>query len=161
MYTPAGSKVVALDADTGMPLWSYAGQGAQPSTRGVAYWPGDAHEPPRIIFTTFDKTVEELDAATGKPVPSFGNGGVITLDVGYVGVPTVFGDIMYLGATVGETPIGPPGDTRALDIRTGKTLWVFHTVPRPGEAGHNSWLNEGWKGRSGTNVWSWYMTVDP
>jgi glucose dehydrogenase len=62
--------------------WSYAGKDAQPSTRGVAYWPGDANDPPRIIFTTFDNRVEELDAATGKLVPSFGGSGVITLDVG-------------------------------------------------------------------------------
>ncbi len=161
MYMPAGPKVVAVDADTGKEVWSYAGKNAEPSTRGVAYWPGDAHDPPRVIVTTFDKKVEELDAATGKLVPGFGDGGVVTLDVGYVGVPTVFGDIMYLGATVGELPIGPPGDTRALDVKTGKVLWVFHTVPRPGEVGHNTWLNDGWKGRSGTNVWSWYMTVDP
>ncbi|HTT06783.1 MAG TPA: PQQ-binding-like beta-propeller repeat protein, partial [Steroidobacteraceae bacterium] len=131
MYLPAGSRIVALDADSGKEVWSYDQEGAEPSTRGVAYWPGDAHDPPRIIVTTFDKKVEELDAATGKPVPGFGDSGVVTLDVGYVGVPTVFGDIMYLGATVGEVPVGPPGDTRALDIRTGRILWVFHTVPRP------------------------------
>ena len=44
---------------------------------------------------------------------------------------------------------------------TGKQLWTFHTVPRPGEVGHDTWLNDGWKGRSGTNVWVWYMSVDP
>ncbi len=161
MYLPAGSRIVALEADSGKEVWSYDRRGTQPSTRGVAYWPGDANDAPRIIFTTFDNKVEELDAATGELVPGFGEGGVITLDVGYVGVPTVFGDVMYLGATVGELPVGPAGDTRALDIRTGRILWVFHTVPRPGEVGHGSWLNDGWKGRSGTNVWSWYMTVDP
>ena len=56
--------------------------------------------------------------------------------------------------------MGQPGDTRAYDARTGAKLWDFHTVPRPGEVGHETWLNDGWKGRSGTNVWAWQMTVD-
>ncbi|MGH9688307.1 MAG: PQQ-binding-like beta-propeller repeat protein [Candidatus Acidiferrales bacterium] len=161
MYMPAGSSVVAVDADTGKQIWTHDWKGAPASTRGVAYWPGDKKNPPRILYTTVDRKVVELDAATGNLVPSFGDNGEVTLDVGYSGIPTVFGDIMYLGASVGELPTGPPGDTRALDIKTGKILWVFHTVPRPGEVGHNTWLNDGWKGRSGTNVWSWYMTVDP
>jgi glucose dehydrogenase len=160
MYAPAGSRIAALDADTGKVIWTHDWKGAQASTRGVAYWPGDKKDPPRIIFTTFDKKIEELDAATGNLVPTFGDNGIVTLDVGYSGIPTVFKDIMYLGASVGELPIGPPGDTRALDARTGRILWVFHTVPRPGEVGHDTWLNDGWKDRSGTNVWSWYMTVD-
>src|SRR6185437_13965924 len=161
MYLPAGPNVVAVDADTGKELWSYAVPNGQPSTRGVAYWAGDTHDAPRILFTTFDNRVAELDAATGKPIAGFGHDGLITLDVGYVGVPTVFGNIMYLGATVGELPIGPPGDTRALDIRTGRVLWTFHNVPRPGELGNDTWLKGSWKDRSGANVWSWYMTVDP
>ena len=65
-----------------------------------------------------------------------------------------------LGATVGEVPNGPSGDTRAFDARTGKKLWEFHTVPRPGEVGHETWLDDGWKRRSGMNIWGWYMTVD-
>ena len=52
------------------------------------------------------------------------------------------------------------GDSRAFDAVTGRKLWQFHTVPQPGEPGHETWLNDGWKGRSGTNVWVWYMTVD-
>ena len=55
---------------------------------------------------------------------------------------------------------GPPGDSRAYDARTGAKLWDFHSVPRPGEVGHETWLDDGWKGRSGVNVWGWYMTVD-
>ncbi len=65
-----------------------------------------------------------------------------------------------VGASVLEVPVGPPGDTRAYDARTGAKLWDFHTVPGPGEVGHETWLNEGWKGRSGTNVWAWQMTAD-
>lgn len=161
MYAPAGQRVVALDADTGKEIWSYSFKGAQASTRGVAYWEGDKKDPPRIIFTTFDRRVIALDAATGKPIPSFGTDGVVQLEVGYTGVPTIFKDIVLLGASVGELPQGPPGDTRALDVRTGKLLWDFHTVAQPGEVGHDTWLNDGWKQRSGTNIWGWYMTVDP
>jgi quinoprotein glucose dehydrogenase len=58
-------------------------------------------------------------------------------------------------------PRGPSGDSRAYDARTGKKLWQFHTVPRPGEVGHETWLDDGWKGRSGTNMWVWYTTGDP
>ena len=65
-----------------------------------------------------------------------------------------------VGATVGEVPVGPAGDSRAYDARTGAKLWDFHSVPRPGEVGHETWLDDGWKGRSGVNVWGWYMTVD-
>lgn len=161
MYIPAGQRVVALDASTGKEIWTYSFKGAQASTRGVAYWPGDKHTPARVIFTTFDRKVIALDAATGKLVSAFGAGGVVELEVGYDGVPTIFKDIVLLGASVGELPQGPPGDTRALDARTGKLLWDFHTVAQPGEVGHDTWLNDGWKNRSGTNIWGWYMTVDP
>ncbi len=61
---------------------------------------------------------------------------------------------------MGELPVGPPGDSRAYDARTGQKLWEFHSVAQPGEVGHETWLDDGWKGRSGTNVWGWYMTVD-
>jgi len=159
VYLPGANKILALDGATGKEIWHFDVQMAP--TRGVAYWPGDRDHAARIIFTTFNKKVMALDAASGKPVDSFGNNGVVDLDVGYNGVPTIYKNLVFLGASVGELPIGPPGDTRALDALTGKLLWTFHTVPQPGEVGHDSWLNDGWKGRSGTNVWGWYMTVDP
>ena len=158
MYVPGLNEVLALDADTGKEIWQYAV--ASPSTRGVAYWPGDKHNPPRIIFTTFTRKVIALDAASGRPAPNFGKNGAVDLAVGYNGVPTIYKNLAFLGASVGELPIGPSGDTRALNVLTGALVWDFHTVPRPGEAGHDTWLNDGWKGRSGTNVWGWYMTVD-
>ena len=101
-----------------------------------------------------------LDAATGKPSEGFGANGMADIGVPWNGVPLVFKNVVALGATVGEVPDGPPGDTRAFDARTGKKLWEFHTVPRPGENGHETWLNDGWKSRSGVNIWGWYMTVD-
>ena len=82
MYLPAGKAVVALNSETGMEIWRYDVQGAQASTRGVAYWPGNKHNPPRIIFTTFDRKMISLDAATGKIVPSFGKDGIVEMEVG-------------------------------------------------------------------------------
>lgn len=80
--------------------------------------------------------------------------------VGYSGVPTIFRNLVLVGASVLEVPTGPPGNTRAYDARTGAKLWEFHTVPQPGEVGHETWLDDGWKDRSGTNIWAWHMTVD-
>jgi len=159
LYTPAGKSVLAIDGATGKEVWRFDSDDPI-STRGVAYWPGDKDDPPRIVFTTFNSKMYEVDAATGKPVSSFGTNGVITMTVGYAGIPTVYKDIALVGASVGELPVGPPGDSRAFDVRTGALLWTFHTVPQPGEVGHDTWLNDGWKGRSGTNVWGWYMSVD-
>ena len=67
-----------------------------------------------------------------------------------------------LGASTLETPQDPntPGDTRGFDAITGKLKWTFHSVPRPGEMGHETWLNDGWKDRSGTNIWNHHMTAD-
>ena len=160
MYFPAGKRVVALDAATGKEIWTYSFEGAQASTRGVGYWPGDKQTPARIIFTTFDRRVIALNAATGKIEPSFGKDGTVQLEVGYTGTPTMYKNLVILGASVGELPVGPPGDSRALDVRTGQLVWDFHTVAQPGEVGHETWLDDGWKGRSGTNVWGWFMTVD-
>src|SRR3984893_15828967 len=64
------------------------------------------------------------------------------------------------GGASAKGPVGPPGDARAFDARAGAKLWEFHTVPRPGEKGHETWLNDGWKGRSGVNNWGWYQTID-
>jgi quinoprotein glucose dehydrogenase len=76
------------------------------------------------------------------------------------GVPLIFGSLALIGANAGEVARGAPGDTRAFDVRTGKHVWSFHTVPVPGELGHDTWLDDGWRNRSGVNVWGWYMTLD-
>jgi quinoprotein glucose dehydrogenase len=160
MYLSAGNKVLAVDPETGKEIWHYELAASQASSRGVAYWPGDGANAPRIIFTTLDRKLIALDAATGKLVPAFADGGIAELTVGYNGIPTIFKNIALLGASVGELPKGPPGDTRAYDTITGKLLWTFHTVAQPGETGHDTWLDNGWEGRSGTNVWGWYMSGD-
>jgi glucose dehydrogenase len=158
MYLPGANKVLALDAVSGKEIWHY--DVMQAPTRGVAYWPGDKTNPPRIIFTTFNRKMIALDAATGKTIPTFGKDGVAEMTVGYNGVPTIYKNLAFVGASVGELPTGPAGDSRAFDVLTGAQIWDFHSVAQPGEVGHDTWLDDGWKGRSGTNVWGWYMTVD-
>jgi quinoprotein glucose dehydrogenase len=172
------SQIVALDSATGKPRWVFnIPDGDQPSSRGVAYWPGEANCPPSIIFGTRGGRLYSISAATGQRNRYFGDRGVIDLrtpEVMTTGVdkpyslpspPVIFQHLIITGAGTGEGPgglkggIGPAGDTRAWDARTGKLVWTFHSVPRPGEAGHNSWGGDSWKHRSGVNVWG-LMTVD-
>src|SRR5204863_2522756 len=100
-----------------------------------------------------------LDAATGKPSEGFGTNGEVDTVVGYGAAPTIYRNVVMIGAAVNEVAIGPPGDTRAYDAVTGNKLWDFHTVPRKGEFGNDTW-GDGWEGRSGTNIWGFSMTVD-
>jgi quinoprotein glucose dehydrogenase len=162
MYLPVGNSVVALEADTGKLIWQRdmpGGPGGGLSRRGVGYFPGDRNTPERIIVTAGTKLLS-FDAATGKPSEGFGTNGQVDMVVGYSGTPTVYKNVIMVGASVLELPQGPPGDTRAFDAVTGKKLWEFHTVPRPGETGHETWLDEGWKERSGTNTWGFSETID-
>ena len=158
MYITAGNRVLALEPETGKEVWRYQAK-APVSKRGVSYWPGDKDSPPRILATS-DLDIIALDAKTGRLVPGFGNEGFVKLAVPYDSPPIIFKDTAFVGANNGENPIGPPGDSRAYDVRTGKQLWAFHTVPQPGEAGHETWEGDGWKGRAGVNTWGFTMTVD-
>lgn len=159
MYYPAGNAVLALDAATGKEIWRHqVTDGAV--RRAVSYWPGtDAHGP--RIFYSSGTTIWALDPKSGAVDTSFGEEGKITLEVPYGYPPTVYKNVLIVGALTQETIEGEPGDTNAFDAVTGKHLWTFHTVPRPGEIGHETWLDDGWKNRPGNNVWVWYMTVDP
>src|SRR5580658_8473323 len=159
MYISAQTRVMALEPETGKEVWRYEVQGGQASPRGVAYWPGDRQNPPRILFTAGPNLIA-LNARAGQVDPGFGKEGTVDMKVPYNGVPTVFNNVVLVGASTGERETGPPGNTRAYDARTGAKLWEFQTVPRPGEIGHDTWLNDGWKDRSGTNTWAWYMTAD-
>jgi quinoprotein glucose dehydrogenase len=165
MYLPAANRVVALDADTGKEIWSHAEQRDPAlardtiSTRGVGYWPGDGRNPPRILVMRGTHMIA-LDAKTGELVAGFGDGGRADVGVAYGGTPTITGNIAIIGAATLENPYGVPGDERAFDVLTGKKIWEFQTVAGPGQPGHETWLDAGWWGRSGTNQWGFAAPVD-
>lgn len=161
LYLPVrGNQVLALDGATGREIWRHTLPAPLGTTaRGVAYWPGEGALGPRILLTA-GPTLVALDARTGKPADGFGRNGVVQIAVPWNGVPLVYGNLAILGATTDEVALGAPGDTRAFDVRTGKHAWTFHTVPLPGEVGHDTWPDQGWRNRSGVNVWAWYMTLD-
>jgi quinoprotein glucose dehydrogenase len=173
------SRVVALDSATGREKWVFVIPGSdQASLRGAAYWPGDDVAGPSLFLGTTHGLLYSISAATGKANTGFGNDGVVNLrtpevmgadtDKIYIlpSPPIIYKNLVITGAGTGEGRgglgggLGPAGDTRAWDIHTGKLVWTFHSVPRPGEAGHDTWSGDSWKQRSGVNVWG-YMTVDP
>jgi glucose dehydrogenase len=158
MYLPAGNRVLALAAESGKQIWSYTAP-EQVTNRALGYWPGEGATPPHIIFTAGEKMMS-LNAATGTPDPGFGKEGVVDISLPWNGAPYIYKNKIILGTFLQEITNGPPGDVRTFDVRTGAKLWEFHTVPRPGEIGHETWLDDGWKNRSGVNVWGWYFTVD-
>ena len=158
LYTPAGNKVLALEADTGKTIWEYQLAQGQASRRGLAFWPGEGRDPARVMVTSGSRLIA-LNAPTGDLSSGFGKEGIAEMTVPYNGSPTIYKNVVLIGANVNEVPQGPPGDTRAFDAHTGKKLWEFHTVPRPGEFGNNTW-GDGWKDRSGTNIWGFSMSVD-
>src|SRR5215469_1076520 len=160
MYLAGAKSVVALEPETGKEIWRYDLARGVPSRRGVAYWPGDKDNPPRIIFAT-GRMMMALNARTGKVDPGFGKEGEVELAVPYDSAPLVYGNMLFLGANTPEAPAtGMPGDTRAYDARTGAKVWEFHSVPQPGETGHETWEGDSWRGRSGVNNWGFSLTVD-
>ena len=173
MYLPTIlNKVVALDPLTGKQLWEFIPPGGgAPARRGVAYWPGEKGASPEILFGTSDGHLIALDAASGKPARTFGDEGMVNMKVGidngypdaFYGnssPPLIYKNLVITGAETQETPyLGMAGDTRAWDARTGKLVWRFHSVARPGEVGGDTWTGDSWKARSGTNVWG-LMSLD-
>jgi len=171
MYLPAGDRVVALDPENGKELWTYELGDTLASFRGVSYWQGDRNNPPRIIFTTAHKMMA-LNARTGKVDPGFGREGEVPLEVAYDGAPIIYKNMLLVGTNFygpGERHINPAldqgggqlGDVHGYDVRTGKQLWEFHTIARPGETGNDTWLTpDSWKNRTGNNVWAFALTVD-
>jgi quinoprotein glucose dehydrogenase len=162
-------KVLALDAATGRELWVFDpfGAGATQTSlgvnRGVTYW--EDGEDKRILVTAGQRLFA-LDAKTGKPVPSFGAGGSVSLLDGldrdvtglYVLSNTpgaIYKDLLVLGTRVSEGPgASAPGHIRAYDVRTGKIRWIFHTIPHPGELGYDTWPEDAWTRIGGANAWS-------
>jgi quinoprotein glucose dehydrogenase len=160
MYLLAGSRVIALEADTGKQIWRYTlAQGAA-ANRAVGYWPGDGTNPPRVIFTA-GRNMIALNANTGALDPGFGREGMVEIGINWGGAPYIYKNLIVLGISNGESTAGPPGDTRVFDARTGAKLWEFKSIAQPGDPHHATWLDDGWKQRAGLNVWGWYFTVDP
>src|SRR5262245_19469733 len=169
LFLTAGKEVLALEPETGREVWRFVAP-ALVSRRGVAYWPGDARTPPRLFTGAGDRLLA-LEAKTGQPAAGFGEGGSVDLKASVrgdvdgafslVSPPAVYRDIVITGGNNGEQSpsTGLYGDIRGWDARTGKLLWSFHTVPRAGEPGVETWEGESWKNRSGTNMWS-FFTVD-
>lgn len=163
MYlTTALTRVVALDAATGAQIWTFNPNENQKVpgdnvNRGVAYWSDGKSA--RIVLATADGRLFLLDAATGKPHKTVDLRAGLDRDIkgltyGTTSAPMVFEDLVILGFTNGEGPEpSAPGDIRAFDVRTGAERWRFHTVPWPGEVGHDTWEGESWKNRGGANAW--------
>ena len=176
MYITTGAmRVVALDAATGEERWQFDPKDHayphEPNSggvnRGCAYWSdGKDGGERRIIHGTADGRLFSLDAKTGKLDAGFGEGGVrdmraeldpavASLGYGPTSAVAIWKDVIIVGVSCGEGPgIAAPGDVRAFDVRSGKQLWRFHTVPLPGEFGHDTWKGESWKNRGGANAWS-------
>ncbi len=166
----ARHRIYALNASNGKKLWSFdpfdGGPGGG-SFRGVTYWE-DGNDK-RILFTGGD-ILFALNAETGKPIAEFGNGGKVSMNVGIRDDPEkisikptspgiVYKDLLIIGNEVSELYGAQPGYVRAYNIRTGKLEWTFHTVPKPGELGYESWPKDAWKYAGGANCWGG-MSVD-
>jgi quinoprotein glucose dehydrogenase len=182
MYvTTVRTKVVALDAATGKEKWQFDPYGpgmiSNPIrasggvNRGLAYWsegkPGGLR---RVLLGASDARLISLDAQTGKPDPAFGKDGVVDLrteigwdtskfNYGPTSAPAVFENLVMVGCSNGEGQPNAPGDIRAFDVRSGKEVWRFHTVPRPGEPFAETWQGESAVKRGGANAWGGF-TID-
>ena len=163
-------KVFAIDAATGQLKWKFDSGilGTQPD-RGLAYWSSADNQDRRIIVGVMN-FVYELNAETGKPVPSFGKDGRIDLREGlgrdvsttFISLTSpavVYKDLFIVGGRLPETLPALPGDVRAYDVLTGKLRWSFHTIPHPGEFGYNTWPKDAWQKSGAANNWTG-MTLD-
>lgn len=163
--------VVALRAEDGALLWRFdpfAGRARDRHVnRGVVYWADGADR--RILFTA-GRTLFALDAATGRPIPTFGDAGTVDLGAGLgrdvtgadlkaTSPGVIYHDILIQGTRVGEFEGAAPGWVRAYDVRSGRIRWTFHTIPLPGEEGYDTWPRDAWRSAGGANSWAG-MSVD-
>lgn len=176
MYcTTAFLRVVALDAATGKKLWQFDPLNEFPFphtpmsggvNRGCAYWSdGRPNGARRIVHGTSDGRLFLLDAKTGRLDSHFGTRGIVDLRealpphvarLGYgpTSATAIWKDTIIVGVSCGEGPdLAAPGDIRAFDVRSGREVWRFQTVPGPGQFGHETWQGDSWKDRGGANAW--------
>lgn len=165
-------RVLALDAATGRLIWRFdPDEGMEVNrkrrNRGLVYWEDGTD---RRLYVVARHFLYALDAATGRPVPRFGVDGRIDLREGLGRHPgeititsttpgVVYKDLLIMGSSLPEALPSPPGDIRAYELRTGKLRWSFHTIPRPGEFGYDTWPKDAWERTGGANNWSG-LTVD-
>ncbi len=170
MYVMAKNySLVALDINTGKEIWIHANLRGI-SRRGLNYWQNADGTDRRLIFT-LNNSLQAIDAATGKTITTFGKDGFVDLRQGLNRPPesirrmqammpgVLFEDLVIVGSAPGEGYFSPPGYVRAYNVVTGELAWNFHTVPLPGEYGHDTWPEDAYKYVGGVNVWS-EMSVD-
>jgi quinoprotein glucose dehydrogenase len=185
LYATAGSRraVVALDPTTGEQLWVHSErEGARASAsprqlsgRGLAYWTDGREE--RILYVTVGYQLVALDARTGNRIASFGRNGIVDLklendqiidpnggDIGLHSTPLVAKNVVVIGAafSTGANPKSArntKGHIRGFDVKTGKRLWIFHTIPQPGEFGNDTWQKDSWSYTGNTGSWA-QMSAD-
>ncbi len=185
LYSTAGTRraVVALDPETGEELWVHSEREGkrgdvaprQLSGRGLAYWTDGKEE--RILYVTPGYQLIALDAKTGMRVPGFGVDGRVDLkqnddqvidplssEIGLHSTPMIAKNVVIVGAAhkSGGVPTGKAnvkGYVRGFDVRTGKRLWIFHTIPQPGEFGNETWLKDSWSYTGNTGSWG-QITID-
>jgi quinoprotein glucose dehydrogenase len=160
------NSIVALDPGTGKELWRVKPEIRLPSVRGFAYWRSKDGSEERVFFPQ-GTSLRALDPRTGTILPDF----YIDLRQGLDRDPQrirfiaptspgrVFENMIILGSITGEGYDSPPGDIRAFDVRTGRMVWNFHTIPRPGEFGHETWPKDAWTYAGAANDWGG-MTID-
>ncbi len=186
LYATVGAarNAVAIDAATGQLLWMHhlaegrrgAASVRKMSGRGVGYWT-DGRGDERIFYVTIGYQLVGLDAHTGRPLTDFGTDGVVDLkkdadqaldpitgEIAWNGAPVVAKNVVIVGAahragTAPRSKQNAKGYIRAYDARTGKRRWIFHTIPRPGEFGNDTWQNDSWSYTGNTGVWT-QLTVD-
>ena len=161
-------RLFALDAATGKELWRFdPGVGGRGPNRGLVYW---AEGKDRRIFTSAQSFIYAINADTGKVLEAFGNGGRIDVRQNLDRPPEkqsivlttpgiIYKDLLIIGGRLPESLPSPPGDIRAYDVRTGALRWQFHTIPRPGEFGYDTWPKDAWTYTGSANCWAG-MAVD-
>jgi quinoprotein glucose dehydrogenase len=170
MYVMAKNfSLVAVNVLTGKEIWIHAHlQGL--TRRGINYWESKDRKDRRLIFT-LGNSLQAINAMTGKSIMNFGDSGYVDLRQGLDRDPlslrrvqsqmpgVIFEDLVIVGSSPGENYFSAPGDVRAYNVITGKLAWTFHTIPRPGEFGYDTWPKDAYKYVGGVNVWS-EMSID-